>query len=276
MKSKNTRKPSKVRPVPIKLMRVPPALVTQREFRKAHGDRLAADLDLNKLGFPVMNHRDGHYWVLDGQHRIYALKQNGFENDVLDCEVYEDLSDAEMADIFLGRDQRKAISPFDKFHVACTAGHTRESSILRAVETQGLRVGRTKEENTVSAVGALGKVYDKAGGGRTGEVVVGQVLRTIKNAFAGDPAGFEKHIIEGLGLVYNRYNGQTNEKELASRLAATSHGVRGLLRRAETQRLRTGNLKPQCIAATVVDIYNRGLGPRAIDRLPSWWKEASE
>lgn len=271
--SKQTRTPSKVRPVPIKAMKVPPALVTQRQFRQAHGDKLAANLDLNKLGFPVVNHRDGHYWVLDGQHRLYALKVNGFENDVLDCEVYEDLSDEEMADIFLGRDQRKAVAPFDKFHIACTAGHPREMNIRRAVESQGVRIGRNHEENTVSAIGALGKVYDKAGGGHAGEVVVGQVVRTIKNAYAGDPASFDAKVIEGLGLVYNRYNGKTNEKELATCLAAAAYGVRGLLRRAEAQRQRTGNLKSQCIAASAVELYNKGRGPRANDRLPSWWKE---
>lgn len=270
------RKPSKIRPVPIDQMRIPPALVTQREFRKAHGDRLAADLDLNKLGYPIINHRDGIYWVLDGQHRIYALKQNGFEKDVLDCEVYEDLTDAEMADIFLGRDQRRKISPYDSFHVACTAGYKRETGVRRAVETQGVKIGRHSEENTVGAISALCKVYDKAGGNKTGEVVLGQVVRTIKHAYGGDPVSFDAQVIEGLGLVFNRYNGKTNERDLATRLATTTNGVRGLIRRAETQRLRTGNSKAQCIAASVVDVYNKGVGPRAKDRLPSWWKEAEE
>jgi uncharacterized iron-regulated protein len=105
-------------------------------------------------------------------------------------------------------------------------------------------------------------------------VVLGQVVRTIKNAYAGDPTAFDGSVIEGLGLVFNRYNGRTNEKDLALRLSATQHGVRGLLRRAESQRERTGNQKSQCVAASVVDIYNKGVGPRAGSRLPSWWKEA--
>lgn len=268
-KPQRTRKPSKVRPVPINLMRVPPALVTQRVFRKAHGNEIAADLDLNKLGFPIINHRGGIYWVLDGQHRIYALQQNGFEKDVLDCEVYEDLTDAEMADIFLGRDDRRAINPFEKFHVACTAGRERETDIRRMVETQGVKISQSQDENCIGAVSSLGKVYD-----RSGAVVLGQVVRTIKNAYAGDPAAYDAKVIEGLGLVFNRYNGRTNEKDLASRLASSSHGVRGLLRRAESQRERTGNNKAQCVASVVVDIYNKGVGPRAKDRLPSWWKEA--
>jgi hypothetical protein len=268
---KSSRRPSKIRPVPISQMRVPPALVTQREFRKAHGDNLAAHLDLNLLGYPIINHRDGIYWVCDGQHRIYALKQNGFEKDVLDCEVYEDLTDAEMADLFLGRARGRAISPYDKFHVGCTAGYVRENSIRRVVEANGLRISRAKDDGCISAIGALGKVYDRAG-----DVVLGQVVRTIKNAFAGDSAAFDAHVIEGLGLVYNRYNGRTNEKDLAARLTSTSNGARGLLRRAESQRERTGNQKAQCIAATVVDIYNKGIGPRASNRLPSWWKESGK
>lgn len=264
-----SRKPSKVYDVPLGKMRVPPALVTQREFRKAHGDRIAADLDLNKIGFPILNHRDHIFWILDGQHRVYALKQFGFgDKDMLTCEVYEDLSDAEMAEIFLGRDARRAISPYDKFHVSCTAGHPRESAIRRVVEANGLKVGRSKEENTIGAVGALGKVYD-----RSGDVVVGQVVRALKNAFAGDPNSFSAELIEGIGLVFNRYNGKTNEKELAARLAAMPHGVRGLLRRVEGMRERTGNQKGQCVAATVVDVYNKGLGPRSAERLPSWWAE---
>ena len=268
-KSSSGRTPSKIRPVPISQMRVPPALVTQREFRKAHGDQIAADLDLNKLGFPIINHRDGIYWVVDGQHRIYAMKQNGFEHYDLECEVYEDMTDAEMAEIFLGRDARKPIPLYDKFHVSCTAGRRRERDIQRAVEANGQKISRNNDEGGISAVGALGAVYD-----RSGDVVLGQVVRTINLGFGGDPVAFDRAVIEGLGLVFNRYNGRTNEKQLGARLSDLRHGARELLRKAEAIRLRTGNQKKQCVAAAVVDLYNKGLGPRAKDRLPAWWKES--
>lgn len=261
-----TRRASKVHPVPINKMRIPPALVTQRPFRKAHGDDLATNLDLNKLGFPIVNHRDHNFWVLDGQHRIYALRENGFGDDVLDCEVYENLTDAEAADIFLGRDDRKAVDPFSKFHIGCTAGRKRECDIRRTVETQGLKVSKQRGEDCVGAVSALGRVYD-----RDGAVVLGQALRTIKNAYAGDAEAFDQHVIDGVALIFNRYNGQTNEKELAARLGDSRGGVRGLLQKAESLRARTGNQKAQCLAAVVVDIYNKGGGKK----LPSWWKSAN-
>lgn len=264
------RHSSKKYMVPINKMRVPPAMVTQRPFIQSHGDWLAANLDLNSLGLPVINHRDGIFWVLDGQHRIYALRANGFESDPLECEVYENLTDQEMAHIFLGRDRRRAINPLAKFHVSVTAEDPRSSAILRAVETQGLKVSRSEEENCIGAVGALGKVYD-----RCGETVLGQVLRTIKQAYAGDSGAFDQSVIVGTGLVFNRYNGKTQEQHLADALSQERHGVRGLLRRAEAMRARTGGDKAQCVAASIVDIYNRRCGARA-KKLPDWWKQGEQ
>ena len=271
MAKQPNRKSSKVYDVALGKMRIPPALVTQRDFRKAHGDRIAADLDLNKIGLPVLNHRAGIFWVLDGQHRIYALKQFGFKDaDVVACEVYEDLTDAEMADMFLGRDARKPIPAYDKFHVSCTAGRDRELDIRRAVEANGQRISRKPGEG-ISAISALGNVYDRAGA-----VVLGQVIRTINLGFGGDERAFDVSIVEGLGLDFNRYNGGINEKRLGARLADLKQGASELLRKAEAIRVRTGNQKKQCVAAVVVDLYNKGLGPRDKDRLPSWWKEADD
>lgn len=269
------RRPSKIYDVPIAQMRVPPALLTQREFRKSHGDKISAELDLDKLGLPVMNHRDGIFWVLDGQHRLYALKQWGFGDQKIPCIVYEGLSDSEAADMFLGLDARRAIGSYDKFHIACTAGRNRETAIRRAIESQGLKPSRDQKDGCIGALSACGRVYDRAGAAnpQTGEVVLGQVLRTLNKAFGGDAGAFEGSAIEGLGFVFTRFNGKTNEKEMASQLAVVPQGVRGILRRAESMRAKTGNQKTQCVAAVIVDLYNKATRARGKDRLPSWWKE---
>src|SRR5262245_64795158 len=103
-RTKRKRHPFKVYQVALGQMRISQALAVQREFRQAHADKLAADLDLDKLGLPIVNHRDSHFWVCDGQHRIAALKLFGFsDEDKVDCVVYENLSDSEMAELFLGR-----------------------------------------------------------------------------------------------------------------------------------------------------------------------------
>jgi hypothetical protein len=216
-----TRKPSKIKLVMISLLRTPTAGVTQREFRKAWGDRLALELDLNKIGHPIVNIRDGIYWTLDGQHRIYALRANGFENDPLECEVYEGLTDQEAAEIFLGRNTRKAIPLHDNFRVSCTAERQRELDIRRTVEANGQKVSR--DGSGISAIGALGAVYDLSG-----DVVLGQVVRTLNQGFSGDTQAFDAAIIRGMGGVFNRFNGKTNEKELVERLARLKRGAHEL------------------------------------------------
>ncbi|MDD5366966.1 MAG: hypothetical protein PHR30_16640 [Gallionellaceae bacterium] len=258
---------SKIRPVPIAAMRVPPVNIIQRAFSKAQANKYATELDLNKLGYPVINYREGIYWIVDGQHRIAALKQRGFGEEMLDCEVYEDLTDAEMAAIFIGRDDRRRVSPFSKFHISCTAEFERECNIRRIVESQGLKVSQSAEDNCIGAVGALYRVYDRAG-----DTVLGQALRSIRDGFSGDPAAFDSYLIQGLGLFFNRFNGQTDERHLVSQLAHTQYGVTGLLRRAEAQRQRTGHQKVQCVAAAVVDLYNKNIQTKK--RLPNWWKSA--
>ena len=256
---------SKVYPVPIAKMRTAPAGVVQRSYNKHQAEEYAADFDFNKLGFPILNLRDGIYWILDGQHRIGALKLVGLTNEELPCEVYENLTDAQMAEIFLGRDDRRRIDPFAKFLVACTAQRPRETEVRRMVETNGLKISRQKEDRCIGAVSSLLKVYDSAG-----SVVLGQALRTIRDAYESDAKAFDGQVIEALGIAYNRYNGRLLEREVITHLSAAQHGVRGLINRAEQQRLKTGHQKIQCLAAVIVDIYNKHASQK--NRVPSWWK----
>jgi len=271
MKS-HSRTPSKVRPVQFAIIRIPPAMIVQREFRQAHADRIAANMDLNKIGFPIVNLRDNIAWMLDGQHRYKALLKwdPSLIDSTLECEVYEGLTDQEMAEKFIGVNDRKPIPPLDKFLISCTAGRERENSIRRTVESNGQKIARNHNEG-ISVVGALGKVYDQSG-----DVVLGQVIRTINLGFGGDPLGFDRSVVEGLGLIYNRFNGRTNEKTMGHRLNALKQGARELLRKAESLRERTGQQKKHCVAAVIVDIYNKGEGStNSKTRLPSWWKETA-
>lgn len=259
---------SKVYLVPLAKMRVPTAGVAQREFRPAWGTKLAKHLELENLGLVVVNLRDGIFWIIDGQHRVYALKENGFSNDSLECEVFENLTDEEMAAIFVARNTRKAVPAMDHFLVSCTAGDARALSIRRAVESNGARVGRNKDSGDVTCVTALGAVYDSAG-----ETVLGQVVRTLRHAFDGDSNAFDRQVVQSLGLVFNRYNGRTNERALIEALSGVQHGAMALIRRARSQRERTGNELALCLASVIVDVYNKHVKPA--NRLPAWWKAAA-
>ena len=139
------RRKSRILPVRIDRLRTPAPGVAQRPFSQAKGDSLAAEFDINKLGYPVVNRADGIDWVIDGQHRTYALrKQHVIPSDgTIECEVYENLSEQQMADLFLGRNRSRPVTAFERFQVAVTAGYAREQAITAPTGSSTASTGCT-------------------------------------------------------------------------------------------------------------------------------------
>ena len=204
---------------------------------------------------------------IDGQHRVYALRRQASVTGatLIECEVYEGMTERERADLFLGRNNTKSVSAFDRFRVAVTAGHERERAIMAIVKGAKLQIHQDKCPGCISSVGALQRVYEDGGGD-----VLARVLRTLRDAYDAAPAAFGRVVIEGLGLLFGRHPKFDDDDALVSALGKDRHGVHGLLRRAEEYRERLGRPQPQCVAAAVIDVYNREQRRKA--RLPRWWK----
>ena len=247
--------------VPIEQMRVSP--VAQREINQARVDRIAADLDPEQLGSLTVNLRDGHYYVIDGNHRRMACIQHGWGDQQLQCWTYEGLTEEQEAEIFLKLNDTLAVRAMDRFRVGVVAGREKERDIDRIVRTQGLVVSQDKIPGAIAAVGTLNRVYTRADG-----KTLGRALRIIRDAY-GD-AGLEAAVIDGIGHLCQRYNGELDDGTAVNRLGAISGGVNGLTNKAESIRLKTGKAKGQCVAAAAVEVINRGKGGK---KLPSWWKD---
>lgn len=237
----------------------------QREAREYRVDELVSEFDIDRIGIPVVNFRDGRYYVMDGQHRIVALKRwlgADWKNCQIEVQVFSGLSEEEEAEMFLRLNNTLRVGLFDKFSKALTAGREEEVEVKRTVEAQGLTISKHKTPGSISAVGSLLKIYK-----RSNANTLGRSLRIIRDAY-GD-AGFEAAIIDGIGHLCQRYNGSLDEQTAKERLSTARGGVKGLLNRATEIHLRTGNAKPLCVGAAAVDIINSGKGG---SKLPSWWK----
>lgn len=253
---------AKLQWVPLSQMQVNE--VAQRDFNPKWAAELASKFDMEEMGNPTVNHRDGVFNIIDGQHRIEALKQylgeGNWEQRSVECRTYEGLSDQEEAEKFLKLQARLKPHSFDDFRVSVSAGRETEAEIDRIVGEMGLKISRTR--NGISATGTLKKVYT-----RGGQEVLARTLMIIRDAY-GD-AGFEAAVIDGIGLFIQRYAGEVNDERVTRKLASAAGGVGGLLNKANQLRLTTGNQKGQCVAAAVVDLANRGAGGK---KLPSWWR----
>ena len=252
----------------VALGRVRVAEQSQRDLRDFRVDALVAEFDPNRLGYPVMNFRDNVYFVLDGQHRIAALKRwngPGWESVQIQCEVFTGLTVAEEAEMFLRLNNVLGVTVHDKFKTSISAGRALETAVKACVEAQGLTISKHKTPGSIGSVSTLLNVYK-----RSDANVLGRALRIARDAY-GDP-GMEAQVIDGFGHLCQRYNGTLDEQEAKTRLGNARGGVKGLLNRAAEIYMRTGNARAMCVAAAAVDIINANRGKK----LPSWWKTGAE
>lgn len=266
-----TIKPASTRElVPLGKLRVSPT--AQREFIQTWGDHLASIFNIDLMRTPSVSFRDGQYWVIDGQHSVYACKQwakrefgQEWAQWTVECDVYDKLSEQQEAEIFLALNDRRSVNAFDKFRVGVTAGLPVPVGISDTVAGIGLRIDQSKKPGSLSAVGALTDVYKDAR-----SAGLSQVLRVINNSWAG--MGIEADAIRGTALFMKRYAGRFDEDRLVKKLSSIA-GVKALRQRAFTIRESHGATVAAATAAAITDLYNSGA--RGMQSLGSWWKDPS-
>lgn len=267
------REGRKLRWVPLGTMRISP--VAQRDLKQSRVDYLAGTLNVEEIGNPEVNHRhhddcDSYYsgcpvYIMDGQHRIAALREwlgEGWEDQRIQCWVTEGLDEQEEAETFLRLADTLNVTAFDRFQIAITANRPVECDIQRQVLHENLVISRDEVPGAIAAVGTLKRVYE-----RSDAATLGRALRIIRDAY-GD-AGLQSKVIDGVGHLCQRYNGTLEEEQAIEKLAKTRGGVHGLLQKAETLHLQTGQPKTHCVAAAAVEIINSGRGG---NKLQSWFK----
>jgi hypothetical protein len=242
-------------------LRVSPA--AQRRYSKAQAESYAADFDLEALGTIVVNKRDDLWYVIDGQHRVMALRLMGWGDLKVECETYFGLTEREEAELFLQRNTRRNLSPFERFRVALTAERAVESTISQLVLSLGLRIARPKRDGNIGAVTALVGVYN-AGGSEA----LRRALVILRDAYAMRPEALSAEMIRGMGLVCQRYNGSFDDDVAVAKLRQLPGGLAALLAGADLAQRAYGRPRPECVASAIIDAVNRG---RRV-KLDSWWK----
>lgn len=231
----------------------------QRDLRAGWAAQIAADFDPDRFTPPLLSLRGGQHYVIDGQHRIEAMHIMGWEDQHVQCWVYEGLTEAQEADLFLWHNNRKSVSSFDKFQVGVVADRGDETDINRIVLASGLKVAQG-QPGGVSATSALRKVYAHGPG------VLARTLKIVHSSYGDD--GLKGQVIEGVGLLCARHNGDLDDTKAIARLGGVRGGLGALNTKAYGIRKSSGRPYPHCYAAAATEIINAGRGGK---KLPNWW-----
>jgi hypothetical protein len=259
-------KQSKIMLVPLKAMTTSDRI--QRELKENRVDHLLAAFDPDHFGLPVLTQREDKFFIIDGQHRVEAVKRwlgVSWVEQSVECRVYTNLNEVEEAEMFLRLNDILAVGAFDKFKNGVNALHAEELHISGIVNSEGLSIGKHKKPGNITAVKTLRNIYLNHGG----EQILAKTLRTLRDAY-GD-SGFEASVMKGIAQLFKRYS-ELDERLVMVRIRDMHGGVKGLLSQANVLHKQTSNSLASCVAAAAVEVINQGRGN---PKLISWWKSST-
>lgn len=259
---------SKFGMVPIAALNVDPE--AQRGVSMSWVKARVHSFDPDQVGYILTNKRaSGKLYIVDGQHRVELMRAIGWSDQNIPAEIFEGLSQAEEAKLFNARNDRKAVTPFDKFRISVTAGNPEACDIDRIVREHGLVVSKEQQDGHVTAVASLQRVY--RGGGITsakeGPAALRKALTVLVQSWGKQASSVNGEVVSGLGLLFLRYNGTVSDKDLIKKLSPFPGGSPGLLGKGRAMRELRGRPVAHCIASLLVDLYNKG---RKGGKLDAW------
>jgi hypothetical protein len=247
----------------------------QRVLRKPWAREIAANFDPDRIRVIVVSHRaDGRHYVIDGQHRLEALKLMEYGDQLVDCAVFDrrEMSEHEVkkedARLFIELNRVLKQQPLEKFQKAVVAEDPIAGAINRIVLQAGLAVSNSGAQGCVSCVAALERVYSGSGTGRNTPEVLIATLETIVKAWGRASVNFNQRIVRGLGLVFLKYGKQLDRETFVKKLGQVQGGATGVLGSAATLSQIRHTDVAKCTASVIVDAYNRGRK----QKLDGWWQ----
>lgn len=244
----------------------------QRPVNKGRVAKIAAAFDPDALGVIQVSERaDGSRFVIDGWHRVMALKHIGWDNgQKVECKVRRGLTLAEEAQLFVELNNTAKPRYIDAFLVRVEAGDPDAVAVHQIIRAAGLAVDRSARDGHVCAVQALERIY--RGDGRVSKsrnsAAVRDTLKVCTRSWGQASASLNGAILEGIGRVLLRYGSAVSIDDLVRKLGPFPGGAPGLLGAARATRDIRGGALANAVAGVVVDTHNKG---RRSGKLPDWW-----
>ena len=224
----------------------------QSPVKESHVKDIVKNFNPEATGIITVSHRDGKYYVTDGQHRVEAYKRMGIK--YIYAEVHEGLTQEEEAEMYilLNKAPNKSVNSIGKADLA--TGETYAVDIEHYVNKAGLQVDYDKRrtvKNTISAYGSLKYIYKKHGGEHLYDVL------TLSKEIYGDTY-FE---LQAWNLKGTSEFIATFPEHDRNRLRAvvSKRDFKDIERMTSRKSVEIGKTKQKSLPYVLVDLYNKRL-----------------
>jgi hypothetical protein len=242
----------------IELSKLSPHPRIQQAFRLKYAEAIKRNFKPRVLG-PINvvpnSTMDGHYWVWDGQHRLWVLKALFGSNQTALCWVYSDLEEKELAELQRLFNKRKSWNAIDLFRMAVISEDETALEITKILKASSLKPGMHGGDSGISAVAALQSTYK-----RLGPIDFSRMIVMLKAAWGDDLDAYTTVILSGAAHFVGKYNGLADLGSLSERLM--KFGTPGkFLGHARTHASSGGMTTSRAAAELMTNLYNKGRTP---------------
>jgi|GEM_PF-2111918 hypothetical protein len=210
---------AKVQEIPLRMLLVDARY--QRQIISAHVNTIAATFDKTLAATLVVSDRhDGTYAVLDGQHRLAAMRKLGHVTAL--CMVCSYLTPQEEAHVFnvLNR-QRRMPTPWDSFKARLFMGEDKAILIQAIADESGIHLGgawsKNGQSSVVTAHKAIENILDNYGSGALRQTFV-FIVRTWK----GDQQALNQSFLYGVTRFLTTYQNDIDMQEAVRKMGLVS------------------------------------------------------
>lgn len=196
----------------------------------------------------------GVHHVIDGQHRVAAIRQAWGDGQKVPCMVLNVDDPKRAADIFSQiNGKRSRPQAIDLFRVGVTAGYEAEVAVNKLVTGLGYHVGFDSTDGSISAVAMCLSIYRRHGIARLRDT-----LTVIQGTFGKSRESVDAAVLNGYTRFLVTYGTQIDRQRLVDRVAKQYTPGR-LIGAARNWRDMKRISVADGIARVLLDTYNHGL-----------------
>jgi len=230
-------------------------LTAQRPLDPKKVAKIAADFDPDAFGLILVCRTPdaSFYHVIDGQHRVDAVRGMWGEQEQVPCRVINTTDPRRAADIWakMNTDRTKP-STIERFRVAVTAGHQQEASINKLLVSLGYEVTPYAKAGSMRAVSTCMLVAK-----RDGMDILRDALLIIQGTWGKTPESVDGALIDAYAQLLAKYGSYLDRQHLVDKVKKDFQPGQ-LLGAARSDKAMKGGTLSYRTADILTEVYNRG------------------
>lgn len=210
-----------------------------------------------KLGTLTVSLRDGKYYIIDGAHRLSALRALQYSHAL--CEVLTGLTVEDEAEYFRSQgDDKRPLKPLDLFKAGIIAGDEKCLRINEIVKSNNFQIGfSNKNFYQIGAINALFSIANEYG-----FEVLDDTLSLIAYTWAGIAKATCGDCLLGVAEFVHRFGMVDFDKRFNGSFHVIWYEYKDCTREA-----KYSSKARKMFCRILVDHYNKGLGNKSKKRL---------